>query len=166
MEVDEVVRHLRLAVSRIHSNIGLRAPHGSEGAAKALVTILEAVAARNKDPLDGNNWGRTSFHGEDEDQRNLYHLLIGCEAVDLEPNTAPFVLEALEALHPSALYQWGKELGAARDKIAVNRAPKAYLLRLDALVRAAESASSGSATGSGQKRPAAGNSGGHSKRSR
>ncbi|KAJ5166691.1 uncharacterized protein N7482_005472 [Penicillium canariense] len=171
VEVDEVVQHLRRSVSRIRANVALRAPYGSEGAAKALVSILEAIAARNKDALEGNTWGRASFHGEDEDQRNLYHLLIGSEDMDLDPDAELFVLDALHALPPADLTQYLPKLLDIRGKIEVNRAPKLFLLRLGALIRVAESASAGAASasgqmGSGQKRPAAGNSGGNSKRSR
>lgn len=166
VEVDEVVAQLRGLVQHIRMNIALRSPHGSEGAAKALVSILEAVTARNKDPLDGNNWGRTSFHGEDEDQRNLYHLLIGSEDTDLDSDEEPFVVDALEKLSPSDLYQFINQLQPIRQRMEVNRAPKAFLLRLGALVRKAESASAETASGFGQKRPAAGNSGGNSKRTR
>ncbi|KAJ5096943.1 hypothetical protein N7456_007664 [Penicillium angulare] len=171
IEVDEVVDHLCTAVSRIKTNILARAPHGSEGAANALVWILESIASRNKDPLDGNNWGRSSFQGEDEDQRNLYHLLIGSEDMDLKPDEELFVLSALESLPASSLYPRVQELRNILRKIEVNRAPRAYLLKLGKLIRAVESAGaagagSSAATGLGQKRPAAGNSGGYSKRSR
>lgn len=169
LEVDEVVQQLRYSVSRIHANIALRAPYGSEGAAKALVSILEAIAARNKDALEGNAWGRASFHGEDEDQRNLYHLLIGSDDMDLDPEAELFVIDALFALPPSDLAQYIPKLLDIRSKIEVNRAPKQFLIRLGALIRQAESAAAASASGqmgSGQKRPAAGNSGGYSKRSR
>ncbi|KAJ5291867.1 hypothetical protein N7478_001118 [Penicillium angulare] len=171
IEVDEVVDHLRRAVSRIQANILSRAPHGSEGAANALVWMLESIASRNKDPLDGNNLGRSSFHGEDEDQRNLYHLLIGSEDMDLKPDEDLFVLSALESLPASSLYPRVQELRNILRKIEVNRAPRAYLLKLGTLIRAVESAGaagagSSAATGLGQKRPAAGSSGGYSKRSR
>jgi len=166
VQVDQVFEELRRSVSRIRSHIGLRAPYGSEGAAKALVFILDAISSRNKDPLDGNTWGRTSFQGEDEDQRNLYHMLIGSEDMDLDPDAELFVLDALDALPTASLYQFIDELRNIRSKIEVNRAPKAFLVRLGALVRSAESAAGASGTGSGQKRPAAGNSGGHSKRTR
>lgn len=166
LEVDEVVGQLRRSVSRIHANIALRAPYGSEGAAKALVSILEAIATRNKDPLEGNTWGRASFHGEDEDQRNLYHLLIGSEDMDLDPDAELFVIDALCALPPTDLAQYIHKLLEIRSKIEVSRAPKQFLIRLGALIRQAESARVGAASASGQKRPAAGNSGGYSKRSR
>lgn len=171
LEVDAVVQQLRQSVSRIHANIALRAPYGSEGAAKALVSILEAISARNKDALEGNTWGRASFHGEDEDQRNLYHLLIGSEEMELDFDADLFVINALFALPPTDLAQYIPKLLDIRSKIEVNRAPKAFLIRLGALIRQVESASATAATasgpiGSGQKRPAAGNSGGHSKRSR
>ncbi|KAJ6013361.1 hypothetical protein N7540_007952 [Penicillium herquei] len=171
VNVDEVVTYLRRAVSRIQYNISTRT-HGYEGAANALVLILESIAARNKDPLSGNNWGRKSFHGEDEDQRNLYHVLIGSEHMELKPDDDAFVLSALEILPPSALYPRVNELQNTLGKIEVNRAPKNYILRLGALIRSIEAAGAtgagSSATGSGQKRPATGNSGGYSysKRSR
>jgi hypothetical protein len=163
VEVGEVVHQLRRTVSRIRSNIAIRSPHGSDGAADALVLILENIAARNKDCLDGNNWGRTSFHGEDEDQRNLHHLLIGSDDVELKADDELFLISALEDLNLSSL---GSKIDALRNslsKLEVNRAPKAYLVRLGALVRLIES---GGTSGSGQKRPAAGNSGSLPKRSR
>ncbi|KAF7718330.1 Uncharacterized protein PECH_001078 [Penicillium ucsense] len=170
-EVEEVVQQLRRSVSLIHANIALRAPYGSEGAAKALVFILEAVAARNKDALEGNTWGRASFHGEDEDQRNLYHILIGSDDMDLETDSELFVLDALNALPPAELTLHLPKLLEIRSKIEVNRAPKQYLIRLGALIRVVEAASAASSSGmgqmgSGQKRPAASNPGTYSKRSR
>lgn len=170
VEVDEVVERLRRAVSRIHSNILTRSPYGSDGAAKALIWILETIANRNKDPLVGNNWGRKSFHGEDEDQRNLYHLLIDSEEMASKPDDELFVLSALADLPPLALYPRIGELRNALRKIEVNRAPKNYLLQLGGLIRAVEGAGAAgagsSAMGSGQKRPAVGGSGNYSKRSR
>ncbi|KXG47267.1 Zinc finger, SWIM-type [Penicillium griseofulvum] len=166
IEVDDVVTQLQRSVSRIAANITARAPHGSEGAAEALVSLLESVVARNNDPLEGNPLGRQSFHGEDEDQRNLYHLLIGSVESDSETDARHFVLNALDALPPVDLHQCANRLRDILRKIEVNRAPKPYLLHLGALIRTAESATG--AAGSGQKRPAAGNGnpGGYSKRTR
>lgn len=166
VEVQQVVMYLRRLVSRIQSNIMARSPHGSEGAAKALIWILDAISTRNRDPLEGQTWGQTSFHGEDEDQRNLYHLLIGSEDMGVEPDAELFVIDALETLPPSDIYQFISVLRGIQRKIEVNRAPREFLLRLGSLVRVAESAGAPGATGSGQKRPAAGTSGGYSKRSR
>lgn len=165
-EVDQVVLYLRQLVNRIQTNITARSPHGSEGATKALIWILDTISARNRDPLEGQTWGRTSFHGEDEDQRNLYHLLIGSEDMGVEPDAELFVIDALETLPPSDIYQFISVLRGIQRKIEVHRAPREFLLRLGALVRVAESAGVPGAMGSGQKRPAAGTSGGYSKRSR
>ncbi|KAI9924090.1 hypothetical protein ASPWEDRAFT_170372 [Aspergillus wentii DTO 134E9] len=158
VEVGDVVEHLQQNVDRVQANIIARAPHGMEGAAKALVTLLEDVCNRNKDALDGNRWGRASFQGEDEDQRNLYQQLIG----KAEETEEFFVLDALEHLPPGDLSQFGSRMRAMLHRNEVNRAPKAYIIKLSALVRLAESTS----TGSGQKRPAAGTPGGNSKRTR
>ncbi|QQK44002.1 Zinc finger, SWIM-type [Penicillium digitatum] len=167
VEVNDVVTQLQRSVSRIEVNIAMRAPHGSEGAAEALVSLLESVVARNNDPLEGNPLGRQSFHGEDEDQRNLYHLLIGSVETDSETDARHFVLHALDALPPVDLHQCANRLRDILRKIEVNRAPKPYLLHLGSLIRIAESAAA-AAIGSGQKRPAVGNgnSGGYSKRTR
>ncbi|KAJ5177695.1 uncharacterized protein N7500_000394 [Penicillium coprophilum] len=167
IEVNDVVRQLQRSVSRIAVNMAARAPHGSEGAAEALVSLLESVVARNHDPLEGNPLGRQSFHGEDEDQRNLYHLLIGSVETDSETDARHFVLNALDALPPVDLHQCANRLRDILSKLEVNRAPKPYLLHLGSLIRVAESAAA-TAMGSGQKRPAAGNgnSGGYSKRTR
>lgn len=162
--VNEVVLQLQHSVSCIVANISARSPHGSEGAAEALVSLLESVVARNNDPLEQNRF-RESFHGEDEDQRNLYHLLIGSVETDSETDARHFVLPALDSLPPADLYQFVKRLRDILRKIEVNRAPKQYLLHLGSLIRTAESAG---VMGLGQKRPAAGNgnSGGYSKRTR
>lgn len=158
LDVNEVVEQLERNVNRIEQNIVARAPHGAEGAAKALVTLLEDICSRNKDSLDGNTWARTTFHGEDEDQRNLYHQLIG----RTDETGSFFILDALEKLQPAVLGGFADRLGRILQKNEVNRAPKAYILKLGALVRVAESTS----TTSGQKRPATATSGGDTKRSR
>lgn len=171
VDINEVVRQLRKSVSRIHASISARTPYGSEGAAKALVFILDAVASRNYDPLAGNRWGRVSFQGEDEAHRNLYHLLIGSVDPEFDANAQLFVLDTLDSLPPADLRQVARQLQVILQKIEVNRAPKSFLLLLGQLARAAESAgagagASGVAGGSGQKRPAVGSSGGNTKRSR
>ncbi|KAE8389737.1 hypothetical protein BDV23DRAFT_172915 [Aspergillus alliaceus] len=160
VDVDNVIGELQRNVSRIQANIVTRAPYGVEGAAKALVTLLEDICNRNKDSLDGNRWGGVTFHGEDEDQRNLYHQLIG----KTEETGEYFILDALEQVAGSDLHQFRGRLQAVLRRNEVNRAPKAYILKLTALIRRAESSSSGS----GQKRPATATSGGHgqSKRTR
>lgn len=166
VEVHDIATHLQQLATRIAVNIATRAPHGSEGAVEALVFLLESVVARNNDPLEGNPAGRQSFHGEDEDQRNLYHLLIGSVETDSETDARHFVLHALDALPPADLHQCTDRLRGILRKLEVNRAPKPYLLHLGSIIRIAESAASG-AMGSGQKRPAGnGNSGGYSKRTR
>lgn len=158
LDVDAVVNDLQQNVDRIHANIIARTPHGTEGAAKTLVAILEEICNRDKDALDGNRWGRASFNGEDEDQRNLYHRLVG-KADETGEN---FVLDALEHIPASDLHQFGDKMSAILHRNEVNRGPKSYILKLNALVRLAEPASSGS----GQKRPATATTGGNSKRTR
>ncbi|KAJ5938201.1 hypothetical protein N7454_004543 [Penicillium verhagenii] len=168
-EPSKVALQLRGIVSRIRSNLSIRSPYGSDGAVGALVEILEIVASRNRDCLVGANWGRTSFHGEDEDQRNLHHLLFGSDDVELKADADLFVISALEDIHPSSVAPRLPELRNCLSKMEVNRAPRAYLVRLGALIRSGEAAIAAAGTsGSGQKRPAGGNghSGGFSKRSR
>ncbi|CAG8067837.1 unnamed protein product [Penicillium olsonii] len=164
VSVNEVVTQLQLSVSRIATNITARSPHGSERAGEALVSLLESVVARNNDALENNRF-RDSFNGEDEDQRNIYHLLIGSIETDSETDARHFVLHALNALPPLDVYQFENRLQDILRKLEVNRAPKQYLLHLGSLLQAARSAA---AMASGQKRPAAGNgnSGGYSKRTR
>lgn len=157
IDIAHVLDTLRLTVDRIHTNILARAPHGTESATKALVTLLEDISARNKDPLDGNRLGIASFDGEDEDQRNLYHQLIGKED---ESESFP-LLDALDLFSGSELSQFKGRLRTLLHKNEVFPAPRAFILRLEAVVRAAETG-----TGSGQKRPAGNGAGGNSKRSR
>lgn len=159
VEVDAVVSDLQRNVDRIQANVIARAPHGTEGAVKTLITLLEDICNRDKDALDGNRWGRASFNGEDEDQRNLYHRLIG----KADETGEYFVLDALEHIPATDLHQFGDKMSAILHRNEVNRGPKSYILKLNALVRIAESASSGS----GQKRPATATTGGStSKRTR
>ncbi|PLN76442.1 hypothetical protein BDW42DRAFT_197175 [Aspergillus taichungensis] len=159
-DVRTVLHRIQLTVHRIQNNIIARAPHGTEGAAKALVSLLEEVCNRNKDALDGNRWGRTTFHGEDEDHRNLYHQLIGTA----EETGRCFVLDALELLPASALHQFRDRLMAVQRKAEVNRAPKAYILKLAALVRRAEAGDAVPALG--RKRSSTAVPRGQSKRTR
>lgn len=158
VQVNHVVDTLRQDVNRIHTNIAARAPYGVEGAAKVLVTLLEDVSNRNKDALDGNRWGAATFQGEDEDQRNLYHQLIGKED---ESEEFAF-LDALELLSGADLHQFAPRLRALLHKNEVFPAPRPFIVRLAAVVRVAESG----APGAGQKRPAGSASGGNSKRTR
>ncbi|KAL4893326.1 hypothetical protein BDV59DRAFT_207815 [Aspergillus ambiguus] len=158
MDVRRVLGELQRNVSRIQQNIVARAPHGMEGAAKALITLLEDVCNRNKDALDGNQWGGVSFQGEDEDQRNLYHELVGTA----DETGEFFILDALDCLGGSDLHQFLGRLQAILRRNEVNRAPKAYILKLSSLIRQAETQS----TSSGQKRRATVSSEGHRKRGR
>lgn len=156
VEVESVVNDLQRNVDRIQANIIARAPHGTEGAAKTLVTLLEDVCNRNKDALDGDRWGRVTFHGEDEDQRNLYHQLIG----KADETHECFVLDALEHIPATDLHQFSGKMGSILHRNEVNRGPRSFILKLGALVRIAES------SGSAQKRPATATTGGNSKRTR
>lgn len=153
VDISTVVHELQRNVDRIQANIIARAPHGTEGAAKTLVTLLEDICNRDKDALDGNRWGRTTFQGEDEDQRNLYHQLIG----KADETHEHFVLDALEHIPAADLHQFAAKMGAILHRNEVNRAPRNYILKLNALVRLA-------ASGSGQKRPATATTGSYSKR--
>lgn len=156
VEVSTVVNYLQRNVDRIQANVIARAPHGTEGAAKTLVTLLEDICNRDRDALDGNRWGQASFQGEDEDQRNLYQQLIG----KADDTREYFVLDALGHIPPTDLHQFCGKMGSILHRNEVNRGPKSYILKLGALVRIAES------SGSAQKRPATATTGGNSKRTR
>ncbi|PWY77221.1 hypothetical protein BO94DRAFT_538082 [Aspergillus sclerotioniger CBS 115572] len=159
MDVESVVKDIQRSVGRVRENIIIRAPHGMEGAAKTLVTLLEDICSRNRDALEGNDWGRATFHGEDEDQRNLFHRLIGG---DTDETGESFILDALEYLPASDLHQFVGRLKAILHRIEVDRAPKAYILQLSSLIRAAETP----LANAGQKRPSSATSRGDSKRTR
>jgi hypothetical protein len=121
----------------IHKNIHARAPHGLQGAAKALTYLLEEITTRNKDPLADNQYGRAAFSGEDEDSRNLYHQLVG--KTDNDNNADDyFVLDALEDLAGEDLYPFKERLEAVLHRVEVNRAPKGFILKLAGIVRAAK----------------------------
>ncbi|RAL15619.1 uncharacterized protein BO97DRAFT_461349 [Aspergillus homomorphus CBS 101889] len=158
LDASTVLEEIQGHVNRIRRNLAVRAPHGFDGGSKALITLLENICGRNKDPLEDNDWGRETFHGEDEDQRNLYHQLIG-KAKETEDF---FILEVLEQLPLHALRRFEDKLKAILRRIEVNRAPKAYVIRLGALVRTVESTEAGT----GQKRPSSATATGNSKRTR
>jgi hypothetical protein len=157
-EVTQVVRTLRQTIARIHTNITARAPHGTRGAAKALVTLLEDISSRNKDALAGS--GRSSGQtDDDEDQRNLYHQLIGKED---ESESFP-ILDALDLLSGADLHPFADRLRAVLHKNEVFPAPRPFLVRLSSLVRGAEA---GLPISGRHKRAAGSVSGGNSKRTR
>jgi hypothetical protein len=141
-----VVHTLRSNILKIHKNIHVRAPHGLQGAAKALIAILEDISTRNKDALAGNPYGCVSFlpananwsaHSEDdEDSRNLYHQLIG--SADEEEEEGHFVLDALADLSGEVLYPFRERLSAVLARVEVNRAPRGFIMKLVAIVRVAE----------------------------
>ncbi|THC99311.1 hypothetical protein EYZ11_001217 [Aspergillus tanneri] len=135
VSVANIIRELRHNVDQIQWNITARAPHGMEGAAKALVTLLEDICIRNKDALDGNLWGQATLQGEDEDQRNLYYQLVG----RTDETGECFILDTLEQLQGADLHQFRSKLQAILHKNEVNRAPRAFILKLNMLVRRAES---------------------------
>ncbi|KAL2858738.1 hypothetical protein BJX68DRAFT_262278 [Aspergillus pseudodeflectus] len=138
-----VVETLRRSVDSVHDNILSRDPHGRLGAVKTLVTLLGDISNRNKDALDNNKYGQKSFANEDEDTRNIYHQLIGTT----DETESYFILDALECLPGADLHQFKSQLRAILNRNEVNRAPRAYILKLDALVRAAEAGEIGTATG-------------------
>ncbi|PYH43384.1 uncharacterized protein BP01DRAFT_393481 [Aspergillus saccharolyticus JOP 1030-1] len=158
LDASTVLEEIRDHVNRIRESVVTRAPHGIDGAAKALLTLLEDICNRNKDALEGNEWGQKSFHGEDEDQRNLYHQLIGRanETGDF------FILDVLDLLPVQGLRQFEDKIEALLRRIEVNRAPKAYIMRLSSLLRAVVS----EGVGAGHKRPCSATATGNSKRTR
>ncbi|PYH93469.1 hypothetical protein BO71DRAFT_381399 [Aspergillus ellipticus CBS 707.79] len=158
MKIETVIEEIQNHVRHAGKNIIARAPHGMEGAAKTLIFLLEDICGRNKDALDGNRWRKTTFHGEDEDQRNLFHQLIG----RVDETSDSFILDDLQKMPASDLYQFEGRLKAILRRIEVERAPKTYILKLSTLIRAAEA----STASAGQKRPASATSRGDSKRTR
>lgn len=103
------------------------------------------------DALDGNMWGRATFHGEEEDHRNLYHQLIGSE--ERPDEFLFFILDVLELLPASDLRQYMSKLRDILLRIEVNQAPKLYIRKLATLIHVAESGVEASSS-SAQKRPA------------
>ncbi|KAL2860681.1 uncharacterized protein BJX67DRAFT_375906 [Aspergillus lucknowensis] len=160
--IDSVLEDVQASVDNIHENILSRSPHGTLGAAKALVAVLEDISNRNKDALDNNRHGQTSFANEDEDNRNIYHQLIG----KTDETGKYFVLDALGSLSGRDLHQFKDRLRAVLQKNEVNRAPRDYILKLGALLGAVEAAETGTDTdgsrGLGRKRAVGGQEGAES----
>ncbi|KAL2809612.1 hypothetical protein BJX63DRAFT_434991 [Aspergillus granulosus] len=129
-----VVEAIQRSVDDIHRHLLFRAPHGRLGAVKTLVTLLEDISNRNKSVLDNNKYGRASFANEDDDTRNIYQHLIG----KTDETGAYFVLDVLQTLPGADLHQFKDQLRAILEKNEVNRAPRAYILKLGTIVRAAE----------------------------
>lgn len=132
-----VLETLQTDSLNIHKNIHARAPHGLQGAAKALTSLLEEITTRNKDALADNPYGQTAFSDEDEDSRNLYHQLVG--KTDNDNNAGEhFILGALEDLAGEDLYPFKERLEAVLHRVEVSRAPKGFILKLVGIVRAAK----------------------------
>lgn len=132
-----VLETLQTDTLNIHKNIHARAPHGLQGAAKALTSILEEITTRDKDSLADNPYGQTAFSDEDEDSRNLYHQLVG--KTDNDNNAGEhFILDALEDLAGEDLYPFKERLEAVLHRVEVGRAPKGFILKLAGIVRAAK----------------------------
>ncbi|KAL4868614.1 hypothetical protein BDV12DRAFT_209063 [Aspergillus spectabilis] len=138
---------LKTHAIHIHKNIHTRSPHGLQGAAEALITLLEEISIRDKDALDGNPYGQASFADEDEDQRNLYHQLIWNTDSEIWNETGAsgyFILDALEDLaQMEDLFPFKDRLVAILHRVEVNRAPRGFILKLGTIVRAAEADASG-----------------------
>ncbi|KAL5336071.1 hypothetical protein BJX70DRAFT_373787 [Aspergillus crustosus] len=151
---------LRKHTINIRKNIHTRSPHGLQGAAKALITLLEEISIRDKDVLHGNLYDQTSFSGEDKDgdHRNLYHQFIWNTDNEVETDTSAsgyFILEVLEDLaRMEDLFPFRDRLEAILHRVEVNRAPRDFILKLGAVIRAAPEA--GASGGLGRKRSVAG----------
>jgi hypothetical protein len=156
LEVKDVAKQLRQIVRRIQTNLTDRVPHGTKGAAEALITLLQDISARNIDAFDNSPWDRRPRPGEDEDDRNLYEQLIG----QTDEAEGLFVLDALDELPASVLGQYLPRLQDILGKIEINRAPAPYVLKLKQLIHETQTASSRA------KRPATGQAGGSLKRTR
>ncbi|KAL3478204.1 hypothetical protein BJX99DRAFT_109239 [Aspergillus californicus] len=152
VNVSDILEQLKKIVKNMQLNIKLREPNGREGAAKALIALLEDISNRNRDALDLNIYRQKSFNGEEEDERNLYQQLIG----KTEETGGFFILDVLEHLPAKDLHPFGDKLRGILDKIEVARAPKEYILNLQSLVRAAQAAATTetSTSGLGLKRSA------------
>ncbi|RDW94021.1 uncharacterized protein DSM5745_01343 [Aspergillus mulundensis] len=158
------IQALKTNTINIHKNIHARAPHGLQGAAEALTTILEDISRRNNDVLAENKYGRVSFSPantpEDEDSRNLYQQLIG-NADDEDEEGVYFVLDALADLPGEDLHQFRERLGTVLRRVEVNRAPRGFIMKLAGIVRVAEAG-----TGTAIARKRAGEMGGERGRKR
>ncbi|KAL4910785.1 hypothetical protein BDW74DRAFT_172253 [Aspergillus multicolor] len=150
--VAAVIQALKTNSLNIQKNMYARAPHGLQGAAEALTTILEDISRRNNDALADNKYGRVSFSPantpEDEDSRNLYQQLIG-NADDEDEEGGYFILDALADLPGEDLHPFREKLGAVLRRVEVNRAPRGFIVTLAGIVRAAEA---GTGTANGRKR--------------
>ncbi|KAL4936118.1 hypothetical protein BDV06DRAFT_228191 [Aspergillus oleicola] len=139
--LNTVLATLRINALNVHRNIANRTPHGLQIAAKTLTSLLEDITTRNKDSLTSNQYGRTTFatesscDEEDEDDRNLYYLLIGNEEDNADSH---FCLDALSDLPAEDLYPFRERLEAVLRRVEVNRAPRGFILKLAGVVRAAE----------------------------
>lgn len=134
VEPDHVTRILQRYISRVHTNVIARAPYGIPQAARSLVSLLADISNRNQDALEGNQWNRQSFHGENADDRNLYHMLIDRE-------TEFPILDALELLSGAELQPLVSDLRDILERNQVFFAPRAFLERLETLIRAAHNGS-------------------------
>ncbi|KMU80693.1 hypothetical protein CISG_08757 [Coccidioides immitis RMSCC 3703] len=118
LEIPVVVEELKGRLDQIQRNILARSPHGSIGAAEALIHLLREVSTRNYDAFEDADWDRPVPAGEQEEERNLYLQLI-----DQSGHTDSFfVLDCLEILPDLVVRQWTPQLAAIFNAIHANGA--------------------------------------------
>ncbi|CRG89830.1 hypothetical protein PISL3812_06869 [Talaromyces islandicus] len=174
LEVKEVAAELQRHVDQIRINLASRIPYGTEGAAEALLALLQDVSARNIDAFEQSPWGRQAPPGEDEDDRNLYEQLIGQAnggssgvgggggGGTTETEGGFFVLDVLESLPAAVLASYIPNLNDILGKVEINRAPALFVRKLKSLIHEAQA----SLAASRSKRPATADAGGSPKRTR
>ncbi|KAL1957066.1 hypothetical protein VTO42DRAFT_6324 [Malbranchea cinnamomea] len=162
LEIPVVVTELHAILALVQKNIYLRSPHGTKGAAEALVALLRNIAQRNYDAFENSTWGRRPVPGETAEDRNLFAQLI----CDVDDDDEFFVLNCLETLPDEVIKQYAKHLDSIFDTLQENGAPVPYMRKLQILIAGNDRAGgSGVAMGSsGHKRPATGSKTSGSKR--
>jgi len=135
----ETADRLRGCVQQIQKYFEDRAPLSKQVrsmAAELVVDLLRSVCDRNKDIYTQINWTRTTQDPEDEDDRNLFHNLIG--GADEEEEDDYFALTFFAGLAPHEWMHLSDRSNELLDRLRRYRAPRGYLEKLERIVQAYE----------------------------
>lgn len=137
--VMETADRLRACIQQIQKYVEDRAPLSMQvksTAAGILVDLLHSVCDRNTDIYTQINWTRTAQDPEDQDDRNLFHNVIG--GADEEEEDDYFALTFFSGLAPDAWMYLLDRLLQLLVKLRRNDAPRSYIEKLERVVQAYE----------------------------
>ena len=153
----ETADRLRGCVQEIQKYFEDRAPLSKQvkiRAAEIVVDLLRAVCEHNRDIYTEIRWTRTTQDPDEQDDRNLFHNLIG--GADEEEEDDYFALTFMSSLAPDEWMHLLDRLGELLDRLRRNQAPRAYIEKLERIVQAYEAHNTDPTRAVGERPPISG----------